>query len=182
MLFFKEKNSIVSPDWQPFYKMVTRMGGKTVEIWKREFIEKSPGKITEDFILLINSSDTYAGKSDFNGTKKILEMKTMVPVVIFDQWRYRDYHSALEDFWLDLYRTFTEKSYGMERDVVGLLGVRDFDDRLPGIEAIKNAGKNEKNIVLAPWALKTANYLAKRFGTPYEIGYSVEGFPHKIDF
>lgn len=40
-----------------------------------------------------------------------------------------------------------------------------------GIDKVKTAGSADKNLVVAPAALKTAKYLEKEFGTPYEVGY-----------
>lgn len=40
-----------------------------------------------------------------------------------------------------------------------------------GLEAVLKAGTVRKNIVVSPAALKTANYLKERFGTPYETEY-----------
>lgn len=43
-----------------------------------------------------------------------------------------------------------------------------------GIDEIKKAACVAKNLVVAPAGLKAARYLAKRFGTPYEVGYPLE--------
>lgn len=40
-----------------------------------------------------------------------------------------------------------------------------------GLAAIRQVRKMSKNIVIAPSAIKVAEYLKKRFGTPYEIGF-----------
>lgn len=40
-----------------------------------------------------------------------------------------------------------------------------------GLDAVKKAGKAAKNLVVAPAGLKAAQYLEKRFGTPYEVSY-----------
>ncbi len=40
-----------------------------------------------------------------------------------------------------------------------------------GLEEVKKASWAIKNVVVSPAALKTAQYLQKKFGTPYEIAY-----------
>ena len=40
-----------------------------------------------------------------------------------------------------------------------------------GLEEVKKASLTVKNIVVSPAALKAAQYLQKKFGTPYEIAY-----------
>jgi nitrogenase molybdenum-iron protein alpha/beta subunit len=51
-----------------------------------------------------------------------------------------------------------------------------------GLEAIREAGTAEKNLVVSPAGLKAAQYLQKRFGTPYEVGYPLldEAFREKL--
>ena len=40
-----------------------------------------------------------------------------------------------------------------------------------GLEEVKKAGTVVKNVVVSPAALKAAQYLEKKFGTPYEVTY-----------
>ena len=40
-----------------------------------------------------------------------------------------------------------------------------------GLEEVRNASLAAKNVVVSPAALKAAQYLQKKFGTPYEIAY-----------
>lgn len=40
-----------------------------------------------------------------------------------------------------------------------------------GLEEVKKASQAVKNVVVSPAALKAAQYLQKKFGTPYEIAY-----------
>ncbi len=40
-----------------------------------------------------------------------------------------------------------------------------------GLEEVRNASQAAKNVVVSPAALKAAQYLQKKFGTPYEIAY-----------
>ena len=40
-----------------------------------------------------------------------------------------------------------------------------------GLDEVRNASLAEKNVVVSPAALKAAQYLQKKFGTPYEIAY-----------
>ncbi len=38
-----------------------------------------------------------------------------------------------------------------------------------GLDEVRNASLAAKNVVVSPAALKAAQYLQKKFGTPYEI-------------
>ncbi len=199
-MFYKKKYTEFFPDWGPLYKLVADMGGKPVEVDDYEFIENPPREISGDFILLTHTSDTYIGKADFRAAKNILEMKTMLPVIIFDASIYGDYDEGLEDLWIKLYQSFTDKGDGIKKDNIGLLGMTEYDIpklgfNIPengkniicygwnsGFSSIQKAADNQKNIVLAPSFLKTARYLSKRFGTPYEIGFPVEDIPGHDDF
>ena len=40
-----------------------------------------------------------------------------------------------------------------------------------GLDEVRNASLAAKNVVVSPAALKAAQYLQKKFGTPYEIAY-----------
>ena len=40
-----------------------------------------------------------------------------------------------------------------------------------GLDEVRNASLAAKNVVVSPAALKAAQYLQKKFGTPYEIFY-----------
>ena len=40
-----------------------------------------------------------------------------------------------------------------------------------GLDEVRNASQAAKNVVVSPAALKAAQYLQKKFGTPYEIAY-----------
>lgn len=46
-----------------------------------------------------------------------------------------------------------------------------------GLEAVRASVTAEKNLVIAPAALKTARYLKKQYGIPYETGYPLETLP-----
>ena len=43
-----------------------------------------------------------------------------------------------------------------------------------GLDEVRNASLAAKNVVVSPAALKAAQYLQKKFGTPYEIAYPLE--------
>lgn len=46
-----------------------------------------------------------------------------------------------------------------------------------GIDAVQKADKIKKNIVIAPSGLKTAKYMEKKYGIPYETDYPLETLP-----
>lgn len=46
-----------------------------------------------------------------------------------------------------------------------------------GLDTVKQAAEVEKNLVIAPSGLKTARYLEKKYGIPYETDYPLETLP-----
>lgn len=46
-----------------------------------------------------------------------------------------------------------------------------------GLDAVRQAGKAKKNLVIAPAGLEAARYLKKKYGTPYEAEYPLAAIP-----
>lgn len=130
--------------------------------------------------------------TDFKALKRMAEKKTGLPSITVYATGADYYDEGEENAFLQLFEVFAAEKYPVENGRVGVLGATPLEissadsaalkAALPyenplcygmgsGLEDIKRASAAEKNIVIAPSALKTAEYLRDKFGTPYEIAY-----------
>ena len=132
------------------------------------------------------------------------EKKTDLPILTVDANGMDLYDKGEEKAWLSLFQTFATEQYPVDENRIGILGMTPQDisdltaaDKIKkkfqdaygqkavcygmgdGLTEVKKASSVCRNIVVAPAALKTAQYLEKTFGTPYEVGYPLveELFP-----
>jgi hypothetical protein len=123
------------------------------------------------------------------------EKRTGLPVITIDSNGVLWYDSGIEKTYLECFRRFTpeDNSKAVIPGSVGVIGVTPLDSdslstgkritetlREKGIgrvvcygaggslEDFADAGRMEKNIVVAASGLKAARYLKERYGTPYE--------------
>ena len=158
-------------------------------------------QIEGKFVALIGTPVPAVIGTDYKALKRMIEVETGIPALALDTDGVHYYDVGCEKAWLALFRSFTENTYGMEPGHSGVIGATPFD--VPkeglhfggpgiyhcygmgsGVDEIKSAGSVIKNLVVAPSGLKAARYLARRFGTPYEVGYpldQIEGFDGFMD-
>lgn len=153
-------------------------------------IAKASKKLEASFVAIIGTPVPATIATDYHAVKRMGEKRIGLPVVTVDTNGALLYDSGAEKAYLALFERFAE-----EGDVIpgtaGVLGVTPLDtDRLDapelicayykaqgirafcygtddGLDAVRYAGRMEKNIVAAPSGLKAAKYLKNRFGTPY---------------
>ena len=166
-----------------------------------EKIGKACDQIEGNFVALVGTPVPAVIGTDYKALKRMVEFKTGVAALNLDTDGVHYYDEGCEKAWLALFENFTEPSFGMDLDrrtaCYGIIGATPFDVPLKGlsfgtdekaadiscygmgagIEEIKKAGSVRKNYVLAPSGLKAARYLARRFGTPYEVNYPLEQIP-----
>ncbi|MDO4977085.1 MAG: nitrogenase component 1 [Eubacteriales bacterium] len=147
-------------------------------------------KIDGEFVALVGTPVPAVIGTDYKALQRMIEVKTGIPALPLDTNGVRFYDSGSEKAWLSLFQTFAGQSIGMEPGTMGIIGATPFDVGLEGfdfdsqkvwcygmgagIEEVKKASTVMKNLVVAPSGLKAARYLAKRFGTPYEVGFPLE--------
>lgn len=133
--------------------------------------------------------------TDYKALKRMASKKCGMPVLAFECTGTRLYDEGAQEAYLELFRTFAsdQKADGPDLGILGLIPL-DVNTaevketltekyRREGYEtvfcygmgdtlsAVAAAGSVSKNIVVSPAAVKTAEYLKERFGTPYEISY-----------
>ena len=131
----------------------------------------------------------------------MLAKKTELPVLTVNTDGMELYDRGEEKAYLALFEKFSDKNEESEdmndkdRPRIGIIGMTPQDvsdlkaaDKIrkvyadqgmraicygmgDGLDEVRNASLAAKNVVVSPAALKAAQYLQKKFGTPYEIAY-----------
>ncbi|MDO5409743.1 MAG: nitrogenase component 1 [Lachnospiraceae bacterium] len=165
-----------------------------------EKLVDAASKIEAGFAAIIGTPVPAVIGTDYHALKRMAAKKTHLPVLAIDTNGMELYDVGEEKTWLALFRTFATEQYPVEAGSVGIIGATpleihsmnapaDYEAALKtagyhqiycygmgaGTEEIKKASAVEKNLVIAPCALKTAQYLEEKFGTPYEIAYPAAG-------
>ena len=162
------------------------------------------GKVEATFAAIIGTPVPAVIGTDYLALKRMSEKKTDLPILTVDANGMDLYDKGEEKAWLSLFQTFATEQYPVDENRIGILGMTPQDisdltaaDKIKkkfqdaygqksvcygmgdGLTEVKKASSVCRNIVVAPAALKTAQYLEKTFGTPYEVGYPLveELFP-----
>ena len=152
-------------------------------------------KIDASFAAVIGTPVPAVIGTDYRALRRMCEKKTELPILAIDTDGMELYDAGERKAYLELFKTFAKEKLPVEPGRVGILGmtpqdVSDTDaaDKIrkrfhaqgrnavcygmgDGLSQVKKASSVEKNIVVSPAALECAKYLAKTFGTPYEVGY-----------
>ncbi|MCQ2500463.1 MAG: nitrogenase component 1 [Lachnospiraceae bacterium] len=133
--------------------------------------------------------------TDYHALKRMAERKTKLPILSVETNGMDLYDEGEKKAYLELFATFAEDTDEVEKGRLGVIGMTplNFSDTRTGsgiknilegsgawktvdtygmgcgLDRVKTAGKAEKNLVVAPSGLAAAEYLKKRFGTPYEF-------------
>lgn len=155
-------------------------------------------KTDADFAAIIGTPVPAVIATDFRALKRMAEKRCGMPIVTCECTGTRLYDIGEEEAYMQLVKTFADLSaeaYGESR-IIGVLGVTPLNissvegDELirqhyksqgydevycygmgAGLNELRQAGRAEKNLVVAPSGLKAARYLEKKFGTPYELHF-----------
>ena len=152
-------------------------------------------KIDAGFAAVIGTPVPAVIGTDYRALRRMCEKKTELPILAIDTDGMELYDAGERKAYLELFRTFATEKLPTESGRIGILGmtpqdVSDTDaaDKIrkkfheqgrnavcygmeDGLSQVKKASSVEKNIVVSPAALECAKYLAKTFGTSYEVGY-----------
>lgn len=150
-----------------------------------------------NFAALIGTPVPSVIGTDFRALRRMAEKRTGLPVLTIGVNGTGGYDHGEEDAFFQLFRTFSTKGLPVEQGTLGVLGATPLElsstsaESLvhalqgegwwkiwcygmgAGIEQVRCAGKAERNLVVAPAGLKTAEYLRELFGTPYDVGFPV---------
>ncbi|MDO4307202.1 MAG: nitrogenase component 1 [Eubacteriales bacterium] len=165
-----------------------------------EKLKDTAKKVDAEFAAVIGTPVPAVIATDFQALKRMAEKRCGIPVITVECTGTRIYDEGEEETYLELFRKFAEDQKEVNAKTIGVLGATPLDlgsihaDREihevlskqgyenvfcygmgSGLEAVKNAGTAAKNLVVAPAGLKAAQYLQKRFGTPYEVSYPLLG-------
>ena len=160
-----------------------------------EKIKKASAKIDAKFVAVIGTPVPATIATDYKALRRMAEKRTGLPVITVDSNGVLWYDSGIEKTYLECFRRFIPENNA--KDIipgsVGVIGVTPLDsDSLStgkritealkakgygrvicygaggSLEDFADAGRMEKNIVVAASGLKAAVYLKERYGTPYE--------------
>ena len=142
------------------------------------------------FAVMIGSPVPAVIATDFTALKRMCQKKLDIPVMAIEACGTLDYEVGASAAYCELFKTFAQEKYPVKADAVGVLGVTPLDCstldaagkitqmisgdlRCYGMNStladIVRASEVSKNLVVAPAALKCAQMLERKFGTPYEI-------------
>ena len=152
-------------------------------------------KIDANFAAIVGTPVPAVIGTDYQALKRMCEKKTDLPILAIDTDGMELYDKGEEKAYLALFTAFAKEKYEVCKEKVGILGMTPQDvsdlkaaDKIrkvyadqgmraicygmgDGLDEVRNASLAAKNVVVSPAALKAAQYLQKKFGTPYEIAY-----------
>jgi nitrogenase molybdenum-iron protein alpha/beta subunit len=132
--------------------------------------------------------------TDYRALRRMAEKRLDMPIMAVDTTGMNHYDSGAEKAYVELFHTFAQDAGPIDKDTIGVIGATPLDmtcidgnKRLQqalsakykqvlvygigGIDVVRQAGRAAGNLVISPAGLKGAQYLQKKFGTPYELGY-----------
>lgn len=159
-----------------------------------EKLADAAAKLEANFAAVIGTPVPSVIATDYHGLKRMAERKVKMPILTVDTTGMELYDRGAEKAYEELFRRFAEEKLPVEKGRIGVLGVNplDLSDRKAGekltdilkkegwnqvdcygmgagLERIASASAAEKNLVVSPSGWKTARFLEKKFGTPFEV-------------
>lgn len=153
-------------------------------------------KVDASFIALIGTPVPAVIATDYKALKRMAEKRCNLPAITIECTGTYLYDVGEEAAYLQLFERFAEDAPDTVPGRIGVIGATPLDlshinanqkicENLlkegyqeifcygmgSGLDAVKAAGSAEKNLVVSPAGLKAAEYLKRRFGTPYQTGY-----------
>lgn len=169
-----------------------------------EKLSKACGQIRPAFTAIIGTPVPAVIATDMRALKRMAEKKTGLPCITAECTGTNYYDSGSEPVWIELFKTFATESKPVQKGRLGIIGATPLELSIISPEKIvaeykakgwenvicygmgstlddvKNAAATEKNIVCSSAAIKAAEYLKEKFGTPYEIEYPRSCLPEEI--
>lgn len=151
-------------------------------------------KLEAGFAAIIGTPVPAVIGTDYRALQRMAEKKTGLPVLTVDSTGMALCDEGAEKAYLALFQTFAKERLPVKKGRIGILGGNPLDmsdlqagEKLTaeltargwsevfcygmgaGLDKVRIASSTEKNLVVAPSGLKTAQYLEKTFETPYEV-------------
>ena len=164
-----------------------------------EKLSKAQAALNGNFTALVATPVPAVIGTDMKALKRMAEKKTGVPCISINAIGTKYYDEGESQAWLELFKEFAGKS-DVSSDIilsgqVGIIGATPLETGYSsgnsmkeycqnygieepvifgietGLDAVKQAGKLSKNLVVSAAGIKAAKYLEEKFGIPYEVGY-----------
>lgn len=145
------------------------------------------------FVALVGTPVPAVIGTDFKALCRMISRKLNVPALSVPTTGIGYYDAGMKAAYEALLPALTQEEPVVEQGRAGVLGAVPLELADPGeqqvlaetlcregwkkvtffdcLEDYEQAGRNERNFVVSPAALKGAHYLYERFGTPYEVRY-----------
>ena len=143
--------------------------------------------------------------TDYRALRRMAEKKLDLPIMAIDSTGMSHYDKGVEKAYLALFQTFAREAAQPDAGTIGVIGATPLDmtcldgaDRLGqalsdrwsrvlvyglgGLDVIRQASSAARNLVISPAGLKSAQYLEKKFGTPYDVAYPVQLHGEAFDY
>ncbi len=155
-------------------------------------LQDAMSKTDTEFMSIIGTPVPAVIATDFRALKHMFRKNTGLPVIAVETTGTGLYDEGEESAMLELFELFATQVFPVDKGSVGVLGVTPLEfsslsagkllaETLKfdgwnkiycygmgsGLESVRRASAAQKNIVVSPAGLKTAEYLKRNFGTPY---------------
>lgn len=148
-------------------------------------------KTNVKFTAIIGTPVPAVIATDYRAVKRLAEKKCNMPCIPVETTGTNNYDKGEETAFLELFKTFAVEKFEIANEKIGVIGATPLEISCTKADKLKKSiGENavcygmgttlsdvakassvEKNIVIAPSGIKSAEYLKEKFGTPYEINY-----------
>ena len=158
-----------------------------------EKLVKVTGQVSEEFgrfTAIVGTPVPAVIATDFHALERMAERKTHVPCLALPTDGTKLYDVGEQLAYIELFERFAEER-DIKEGLTGIIGATPLETGctraeqithgLDGeyicfgmdsdIEAIRAAAECERLLVISPAGIKAAEFMNKRFGTPYEVGF-----------
>ncbi len=151
-------------------------------------------KLNASFAAIVGTPVPAVIGTDYRALKRMAEKKIDLPVLTIDSNGMELSDVGAEKAYLELVSVFSTESFPVEKGRVGVWGVNPLEvsdlnagEKLTallaaegwttvdcygmgaGLDRLRTASAAEENLVVSPSGLKAAQYLERKFGTPYRV-------------
>lgn len=153
-------------------------------------------KVDAAFAAIIGTPVPAVIATDYHALERMGEKRCGIPILTVECTGSRLYDEGEEETYLKLFQKFVDREAVVQERTIGVIGMTPLDISLSAgdmrlrealkkdgwdtvfcygmgddLNAVRQAGCAQKNLVVSPAGLKVAKFLEKTFGTPYEICY-----------
>lgn len=151
-------------------------------------------KLDASFAAVIGTPVPSVIGTDYRALRRMAQRRVPLPILTVDTTGMALYDAGEERAYDALFRAFATEALPAEEGRIGVLGATPLNlsdlragDRLTaalsaqgwrtvdcygmgvGLDRVRSAAANQRNLVVAPSGLRAARYLQERFGTPYDV-------------